>query len=170
MNRFRESLVTVKLAGLAGVIALFAPTLSHAQNDAPPFVTYQVDRSVPQPFQASWGIPFDFSANDGKISVPAGKRLVIEYVSLTVSIDSDCHMGSLSVQTRAGETLTTQYAPIEIHTEFGTRSVAKLGQLVRFRADPGTDVFVNYSIAGTGCNPIGALAVSGYFESVVELP
>ncbi len=163
MRGFQKAAVAVvRLAGLAAAVVLLTPTPSHAQGATPPTVVRPGDRQAQQPFQKSWGIPFNAN-DDGEIAVPAGKRLVLEYASLDASVASDCRVGYLSVSTIAGGTVAGHYVPISSHVEFGTRNVDAVGQLVKFYADPETTVYINYGVAGLNCNPIGSLAVSGYF-------
>lgn len=158
---WRSSFAAITLASAVGGTVLLTAAPSHAQCPPPPIAVRHGDLLAQQPIQQSWGVPFD-APGDGEIEVPAGKRLVVEYASLDVSVDSDCRVGFLSVSTRAGGTIATHYVPIASHLEFGTRNVEVAGQPIRFYADPGTTVYVAYSVAGTNCSPIGGLAVSGY--------
>lgn len=157
-----SSVAVMKLAGVVGAVALFTPAPSHAQCPAPPIAVRQGDHLAQQPFQANWGVPFN-SPGDGEIPVPAGKRLVLEYASLDVTVASDCRAGFLSVRTTAGGTSAGHFVPITGHFTFGTRNVEVTGQPIKVYADPATTASVSYGIAGTNCDPIGVITVSGYF-------
>lgn len=161
MNNFGKSLLgVVRSAGLVGLIACSTP--SFATDDLPSVTVRPSDR-LREPFQAAWTVPYD-DPSDGEILVPEGKRLVIEFVSLDIGIDSDCRVASLSVATKTGGTAVGFHVPTTARFEGVNRSVDMLGQMVVLRSDPGTKADVNYGVIGLSCNQIGVISVSGYFE------
>jgi hypothetical protein len=166
MRRLGKALVTVvRLAGVVGVIALLTPAPSFAQDAPPTTVVRPGGQAAQQPFQALWGIPYD-EPGDGTINVPAGKRLVLEFASISVSADLDCNIASISFTTSVGGTPVSHKLPTTSHWTVGTRNLDMGSAQIRLYADPGTEAGVNYGIIGTGCDPIGALSVSGYFMDV----
>ncbi len=165
MRRLHSSTVTiVKLSVFLGVVALAAPAGAHAQS-VPPEIVLHPNEPARQPFQDSWGVPFN-EPGDGEVVVPPGKRFVLEFTSLDVTVDTDCRVGFVSITTTAGGKTAGHHVPIASHVEFGTRNIAVTGQPLRLYGDPGTTMFVNFGGAGLNCNPIGALGASGYFVDV----
>ncbi len=159
----KPACTAARLFGLAAVVVLFASAPSRAQSAAPPTNARQGDHKA-QPFQASWGIPFD--NGDGNIPVPSGKRLVFEFASIDVTVNADCRVGFVSVTTKVGDAAVGHHVPITGHHTFGTRNVEVTGQVVKLYADPETTANVNFGVAGNNCNPIGVISVSGYLEDV----
>lgn len=169
MSGLGKSVVgVVRMASVLGVIACSMQVLSHAENGLQTISVKPSDRAV-EPFQAGWGVPYD-KPEDGRILVPEGKRLVIEFISLDISVDSDCRVSFASILTKAGGSAAGHTIPTTAHIEYPTRNVDLLGQMILLRSDPGSTVDVRYGYSGTSCAEIGVVSVSGYFEAVPPTP
>jgi hypothetical protein len=130
-----------------------------------PLPVRDVDAASRQPFQAEFHIPlFDVP----RIQVPAGKRLVFEFVSMDVASDLVCSVSFVQIETIVGGTRAAHIMPTS-HIVAGTRNVDSVGQQIKLYADPGTQASVVYGVRGDGpCNSNGTIAVSGYFENVTQ--
>jgi hypothetical protein len=89
------------------------------------------------------------------IDVPAGKRLVIEYISANVE---DATLNNMTIQTTAGGSTVAHYFLLTPPPETSTISIGS--QAVRLYADPSTQVSV--CVAG-----LGVVSLTGY---LVQLP
>ncbi len=92
------------------------------------------------------------SGNCQTVQVPAGKRLVIEYVSARIEDPSD---RQLSITTTAGGTTAPHWVPVS--EPFIT--ISNAAQDVRLYADPRTDVDV--CVSG-----LGQVTLSGHLVAV----
>jgi len=129
-----------------------------------PLLVRDVDTSSRQPFQQYISIPL--TEVPPAIHVPVGKRLVLEYGSIDVTVELNCRVAFMNIQTFAGGTLAQHIIPISSHATVEARNVELAGQQIKLYADSGTDATVNFAFRGGNCNPIGSMAVSGYFENV----
>jgi hypothetical protein len=142
---------------VTGTVAIEVP------NDNPLLVR-DVDTFSRQPFHRRIQIPL--VGSQGTIEVPAGKRLVLEYASIDVTVEQQCRVAFMTIDTSVGGAVANHVVPISSHTTIGTRNVDLAGQLIKIYADPGTTASINFAFSGDNCEPMGLMAVSGYFENV----
>ena len=142
---------------VTGTVAIEIP------NDNPLLVR-DVDTFSRQPFHRRIQIPL--VQPQPLIEVPAGKRLVLEYGSIDVTVELQCRVAFMIIDTSVGGAIAPHIIPISSHTTIGSRNVDLAGQLIKVYADPGTTASVNFAFSGDNCSPAGLMAVSGYFENV----
>ena len=128
-----------------------------------PVLERDVDQPARQPFQR--GVSLAFPAGEGtanaEFTVPANKRLVIEYVSARISL-TDGTLHWFSVRTAAGSSTGTHYfASISIAS---LPNVYTISQQTRLYANPGSTVTIE---ARRIFNPdigadSGSATISGY--------
>lgn len=169
MKRFQNHL----LAAIGGVcvlttLVLFTSRSGHTAGGAvavqvtnTPLPTINTDNPARQPFQYTLtpGSATSSSATDS-YSVPAGKRLVIEYISAQLTQYPASGYGYLYLITTAGgnQAYYKVVPPIS--------STVPQNQSLRIYADPGTSVQASVTqSSGTSCG--GNLILSGY---LVNLP
>ena len=163
-------LAGVGLAALLGTAALVSMRPAHSVGGPvpvavtnAPLLTTPTDLAGPsQPFQRL----FQPQAPNGarvsqSIVVPAHKRLVIEYVSASLSQYPSGVGGFVYLETRAGGQSVTYYLTDTV------QSFAKRSQSLRLYADPGTTVTVaaasgNFVTPGVGAD----VEMSGYYVDV----
>jgi hypothetical protein len=131
-----------------------------------PALVRDVDNPGRDPFQIQLPVPIAAGTNapNAVFQVPAGKRLVIEYVSAMGNVPVGQRVQFVNVNTFSSGSLVFHYLRA---TEMGTSSATPgvgyiASEAVRFYADPGTQVRVAVNRndgAGTGTFTI---AVSGY--------
>jgi hypothetical protein len=168
---------TVQLAGTS-TVQVSGTTNVDVQNDSSaPVIVQDVSTPKRTPFQANAIFPAQPFANGqtetGSITVPAGKRLVIEHVSARAVIDfgdaTPFFYFTIST-TVAGVTVEHSMATPQPFTfqcsncSIGTNSVHAVSQEMKLYADPGSTitatVLATSPRAGTTLN----FAVSGYLE------
>jgi len=142
---------------VTGTVAIEIPSDS-------PLPVRDVDTFSRQPFHRRIQIPAVES--QGTIEVPAGKRLVLEYGSIDVTVEQQCRVAFMSIETSVGGAIAPHIIPISSHVTIGTRNVDLAGQQIKVYADPGTVATVSFAFSGDNCLPAGLMAVSGYFENV----
>jgi hypothetical protein len=113
-----------------------------AASPAHPLAVWLIDPSADQPFQRQ----IDLTTASGpapatrSFAVPAGKRLVLDYVS---GVSVGAFVTPITVETTAGGAVAVHNLNHEGHNYFGPR--------VRLFADPGTEVTTAFS-PGPGPN------------------
>jgi hypothetical protein len=147
----RRSNVFVAVALIAGVVVgvLVAGGSAGAGSKGQPVI--EQNNPAFDPFQAQ---VFAKGGQCGTVDVPAGKRLVIEYVSADIE-DSVTH--SIVIRTTAAGSTVDHYIPLLGPPEGSTISIAS--QAVRLYANPSTQV----GVCLTGLAVVG---LSGYFVPV----
>jgi|SRR5689334_22455864 len=141
-------------------------TVAVENSSGSPLLVRDIDTSTRQPFQRRIQIPLIESQST--IHVPEGKRLVLEYGSIDVTVEQNCRVAFISIQTEVGGAKADHLISISSHTTIGTRNVDLAGQQIKLYSDPGTDTTVNFAFSGDNCQPAGLMAVSGYFENVPQ--
>ena len=150
--------------------ALVLSSLSCAALAAPPVVTpvpvdvinpvLSVETSARQPVQAYVSLTTPYT-------VPAGKLLVIEYVSGSPSIRDGTLVESILTTTVGGVTLDHQFTLTQTYDSNGAKGYS-FSQPTRLYADSGTAVRATYGYLGTG-SVLGILyAISGYLIDVSQ--
>lgn len=185
MKRIKQTLVTCGcLLTLLCVITVTTPRVSYGVGSGAPgpeksFVvantadepvpTRDVDNPAREPFQRFLVEQLndgEFSAGDRvSFSVPAGKRLVIEYVSLLSVVPTGQKL-RVKIDAFAGGHGSHQLTLSGEGSFQGGRDDYKASHLTRIYADPGTDVFIRVARNSTsGIAGINA-SVSGYLVDV----
>ncbi len=136
-----------------------------------PLPVREVANPAIQPFQAAGSALVEFtdiSKTFTLVTVPAGKRLVIEYAEASGFFEEGTKMSAIITTTVGGVTLQHQLAMIDQGVQSGSL-VFVAAQPMRLYADPGTDV-IGIVSRGDPHPPGGGgwgIAISGYF---VNLP
>ncbi|HTT36356.1 MAG TPA: hypothetical protein VMH32_01655 [Burkholderiales bacterium] len=139
------------------------PTVTFAQGAS----IRNADNPAFQPFQATGTGTISNSALVTLTTVPANKRLVIEYVSFSASVPTDQRvMGTVSTALASGAaSFVVSVAP---QGSDGFKDYFAGSQVVRIYADPGTDVVAECDRVpplGTGAGSC-TFAISGYFVDI----
>ena len=166
-NRFIVAVTGV--AGLA-IVGFFMPKSQAVAQSGGPQVSIvsplplpvDVTNPPPVPFQThlcTFGSPIPNCTDT--LTVPAGKRLVIEYVSGSCisSLVTTAH--SLHINTHVGGVLSDHRAFIQFIAADATLKSYAIAQQTRIYADPGTTVHVGvggFPISGPTCS----VALSGH--------
>ncbi len=186
--QFRNHVITLASAGLAVIGGLMSSGTSIAQRSAPvrivspvPLPVRDVDNAARQPFQAELCTQAPLGgtfcgAKPSSVSVPANRRLVIEYASgrcprsgFSLSNGEDW---AASLQTTAGGTQARHLLHPVPGIAIGNpqlQSAMQLNgfdvtQLMRIYADPGSPVALQFEdLGGLGSNAITCeITISGY--------
>ena len=152
---------TVKLASNAAV------TINNGESN--PVLVQNVNDGV-TPFQqtVTGNFPTGSVGGSGIIPVPAGQRLVIEYVSAQVLLPTGQNLHQVSISTQIKGSTVQHFLVRNQHGAHfsGTDNVFTVGQQMRLYADGGTPVI--FSLArnnGTGSSGY-SLTVSGYLVNI----
>ncbi|HVF46554.1 MAG TPA: hypothetical protein VNA17_03210 [Pyrinomonadaceae bacterium] len=138
-------------------------TVGITTTENAPLLVRDIHNPARQPFHRSVFLPAT------TFSVPAGKRLFIEFASMNMSVSTGCQVITLTVQTSVGgDTAFFSLPPTHVPNPAGSgRNFDTVGQQVRIYADPGTQVsFLLFTQATGACNPLGTFSVSGYLVDV----
>ena len=138
-------------------------TVEVATSEADPLVVRNVAGAAREPFQRLMFLPND----PLNFNVPAGKRLVIEFVSMAASVDTTCQIISFTLQTTGGGTNAGFFfAPT--HVAGPGRNFETFGQQTHLNADPGTQVSISlFTQTINACGTLGSISLSGYLEDVL---
>jgi hypothetical protein len=126
-------------------LLLLVSTLASAQpGQGQTLPVRDVENPARQPFQRELQIAIPAGSNGASetFTVPAGKRLVLEYIAATVAVFPG-QKGSLRITNTAGGTL----ASYDLHLEdegvgFTGFAIFRVSQQIRIYADPGSTVTV----------------------------
>jgi len=146
------------------------PNVSVINTPSSPVPTRDVDNAARQPFQVSVSGDFrdDHTEAVGQISVPAGKRFVIEYVTGAYVIPSGEKITATDLSLLQNNSVTPVFGATFTGTDTGANDIFILSQLTRLYADAGTP---SISIIGIRNSPSGTgqafWTLSGY---LVNLP
>ncbi len=127
-----------------------------------------VDNPARQPFETNQSCSAGGALGcQLSFTVPAGKRLVIEYASMHASIPVG-EVAELSIVTSVAGTFVEHVLPLTPPSvPFAAGGlVARVGQVVRLYADPGTVVFVNVGRSGVGSPTNFSVSISGHLVDV----
>ncbi|MGH9824247.1 MAG: hypothetical protein ACREDR_13460, partial [Blastocatellia bacterium] len=163
-------------AGIASGSALTSvahdPSLTGNGTSASPLAVVS-DPAALEPFQAE--IDFDINDGDaggsGTFTVPAGKRLVIEYASASVSLPQGQRLDFIQVVTTSasGPTLFAGHFLVPVFvTDDNTNSEFAAAQDLRLYADPSTSVTVKTarnSLSGPGS---ATITISGHLVDLAQ--
>lgn len=130
-----------------------------------PVHTTDVNEPALQPFQATL-FPHSSTSNQATdtVTVPAGKRLVIEYYS---SQAQDLTGGA------AGMVLTTTAgggSPVEYIVYVNANNTNQVNQIARIYADPGSTVEAFSFNANSASSTAGFVTISGHLVNLPALP
>jgi hypothetical protein len=128
-----------------------------------------VDNPARQPFETNQNCSPSGGALGCQMSftVPAGKRLVIEYASMHASIPAG-EVAELAIGTTVAGTFVEHVLPLTPPSmPFAAGGlVARVGQVVRLYADPGTVIFLNVGRSGVGTPTNFSVSISGHLVDV----
>ena len=122
-----------------------------------------------QPFQASVEIqlPPGTGGQNGSVTVPKGKRLVIEYVSGEAFLPTGQKCLFSVITSLKGQTTGTRhYLESAPYGKFGAPDYFRAAQLVRLYADPGTTVMLRADRDLAGGDGLARMSLSGYLINV----
>jgi len=157
------------LPAISGNVAVTnTPTVNVAS--LPTVIFQNRDEPARQPFQrfASFQMQAPATGAGDTFTVPAGKRLVIEYVSLRTNINTGANqVVSYSLSNQGGGSLGTfSFVPQPtIDSAIGTTGYIAHGQL-RAYCDPGTNVTITAVRNSTNDSDTVNYTVSGYYVNV----
>lgn len=129
----------------------------------------EVNNPDRHPFQASVEIslPAGTEGQNGFVTVPAGKRLVIQYVSGQAFLPSGQKaLFSVIVSLQGQKVGTTHYLESTVVGPFGSQDCFQCGRMVQLYADAGNTVMLRTdrnSPAGAG---LSRMSLSGHLVSV----
>lgn len=118
-----------------------------------------------QPFQSSLEIklPAGTAGANGAVTVPTGKRLVIEYVSGRGNVpDGQRCWFSVITRLSTASTGTEHFLPTDQTPAAGTKDQSTAGQVVKLYADAGNTVTLRAVRDGSTGDGVARMAVSGY--------
>jgi hypothetical protein len=112
-------------------------------------------------------MPSGTEGQNGSVAVPAGKRLVIEYVSGEAFVPTG-QKAVFSVITTIGGASTgmRHYLHTDAMGSFGAPDYFRAGQVVRLYADPGTGVMLRADRDAATGDALARMSISGYFVNV----
>ena len=152
----RPSLCPVRVGTVVSSLLL----LAGAAHGAPPIAEFRdADHPARHAFQitlctAGWP-PGCIGGSGPSYTVPANKRLVIEYASAICLAPLDHSLTSITLLTVAGGTVVSHHlVPVQVATT-ATSKHYTAAQQMRLYADPGATV--NGSAAGTPTGSVGCL-------------
>ena len=120
-------------------------------------------------FQANVEIslPPGTEGQNGFVTVPAGKRLVIEYVSAQAFLPSGQKgLFSVIVSLQGQATGTWHYLESTVVGPFGGQDCFQCGRLVKLYADPGTTVMLRTDRDSPTGSGLSRMTLSGHLVSV----
>jgi hypothetical protein len=125
------------------------------------------DVTVRQPITERAHIVWAITASTGSnvFTVPAGKRLVIEYVTAHLAITPG-YRGVLSVYTMVDGVLRPWWIPLRSQGTFLMQDFFETSELVRIHGDPGTSVSVKINLNDDGSDGTCEVTFQGYLEDV----
>ena len=133
-----------------------------------PLPVRDVDNPARQPVQAraNCSVTIETGCLPTIYTVPAGKRLVIEYASMDANVPAG-ELAQLAIATRTGgETVEHAFPLTPPSVAFSAGRAANVGQQVRLYADPGTSVVVTGSRSGFGSPASFIFTISGHLVDV----
>jgi hypothetical protein len=141
-------------------------------DDDNPVSTNSVDNPAKQPFSAEVQVDIEAGLVGGcesVITVPEGKRLVIEYYSVVLGFFADRQLGLLAIQ--VGPSLEHLFPIPEAYMPDGpgtSNRVYTSGYNTRIYADPGVEVSACINRYGPNMDDAdgGSASLSGYFVNI----
>ncbi len=131
---------------------------------ASPVLARNQDNSARQPFQQVLMSDPQFPTAPQSFVVPAGKCLVVEYVSGYVTMPSGGIVSDLALLTSVGSVTAAHRLPVALMTT-GVNDRFITCQLLCAYASPGTTVA--FGVGGSGAGPISTiLTISGHLVDV----
>jgi hypothetical protein len=127
------------------------------------------DNPARQPFQAAVDIsmPAGFGGQNGFVTVPAKKRLVIEYVSGEAFMPTGQKCLFSVITTIGGAAIGTRhYLDTDAMGTFGAPDYFRAGQVVRLYADQKTTVMLRADRDSDLGNALARMSLSGYLVDV----
>ena len=185
MHRFSKLFLSASVLGvLVGVLVLTTPLVCHSKplgvnvmnqptvtvgnSSASPIPVFNVDNPVSQPVAADIELPL----NAGEVfkrftlfTVPAGKRLVIEYASYWASVGAG-DLPFIQIMAAVGGPTIFYAVPVSKVGAQGGGDFFSGAQNLRVYANPGTDVTIQFDRNLSATPATGRMAFSGYLVDV----
>jgi hypothetical protein len=162
-----RALIAAALIAACGILAVFArPALAQLRAA----LVKDIDHPARQPFAAGAfpSVSGGASVSETFLTVPAGKRGVIEHVSCIISLDPSNNFVRIQVDvTTNGNVNSHQFLPSHVGPSIGGLENWAFSQPVRLYADPGTDVELRVSRRLASSSGGVECYVSGHY---VDLP
>ncbi len=112
-------------------------------------------------------LPSGTGGQNGFVTVPAKKRLVIEYASGEAFVPTGQKVLFSVITTIGGATTGTRhYLDTDALGSFGAPDYFRAGQLVRLYADPGTTVMLRAIRDVATGDALARMSISGYLVNV----
>ena len=165
-----SSRVAVAFIAFASLVAPGAPT-ALAAGPPPGLNVRDVANPALQPFQRFFLIIIkdNFAGGSATFTVPAGKRLVIEYASYNILLPSSQAVGgvSIGVETSSGNQFPIDHEIPVLYTVPDVGGQRFVGaSMTRLYADPGSTVTVRVGRNSGAGEEVAGVSVSGYFVTL----
>jgi|SRR5262249_54854649 len=125
---------------------------------------FDVENPARQAFQTDLTVLMreGISSDDAGMMVPAGKRLVIEYVSGRAELPAGQFLNTVALSTHVSSSQVVHYVQPTLLGANPTDAFFSIGQLVKIYADPGIEVhFILRRSSSTG-SASARVSLSGY--------
>jgi hypothetical protein len=179
MFSFKKSLTAlVGLLAFVSMVVVLMPFVSRGQGNsgnAPPtqnvnvvntpLPVQDIDSPGRQPVTAE-GSCSDSGCSDTVYTVPAGKRLIVEYASITANIPPGKVARWRLFANNGGQQVELNFPLTQPPVIFGVLSQSTAGQQVRLYADAGSEVRMNGTTSDNGTPSNYIFSISGYLVDV----
>jgi hypothetical protein len=157
-------------AQTSNVNVVNTPSVNVVNTPAAPVFVRDVDNPAKQPFETTGLLAFSDGQYDIELTVttvPAGKRLIIEYVSLYATLFTGQSLVFATLHSTGNNGNAYHRLPITGPTNDGGYDEFMVSQAIRMYADPGTPVTLRVRRStSSGYSLDGDYAISGYFIDV----
>jgi hypothetical protein len=144
-------------------------TLASPLGITSPLEIRDLDNPARQPFQATRTCTAvaQVAGCSFNLAVPAGKRLVLEYVSLLARLPAG-QVVAFDIETTVNDAPVVHRLPFSPPAidMFNTGSQTSIGQQVRLYADPGTTFSINANRAPSAGGATFIFSISGYLVNI----
>jgi hypothetical protein len=161
--------VQTKIVNAASAPVPVTGNMNISNNAGNPVLVRVVDEGAREPFQKS------IFARGGSFTVPAGKRLVIEFASANIAVVQDLKVMNVTITNKLSTSASAQihflvanFAGTANNVQgFGVSDRFSASQQMRVYAGPGTEVTTGFDLStNTGTVVFSTVTISGYLETV----